>query len=96
MNRLMQGDVGSGKRIAISTAISVSNKFKLQLAPRRFLLISTIDLSKSTQIRLKYHALLVGGMPAKEEIRLSGLKNHKIDIVIGTHALIQKDIEFNS
>ena len=101
MNRLMQGDVGSGKTIIaiLASAISVSNKVQVAImAPTEILANQHYrSFKKYTDSAQISCALLVGGMPAKERNKiLSGLKNHKIDIVIGTHALIQKDIEFNS
>ena len=42
-------------------------------------------------------AQLIGGMPNKDRKKIiSGLESGKIDIIVGTHALIQKDVIFNS
>ena len=101
MNRLLQGDVGSGKTIIaiLAAAISVSNKFQVAImAPTEILANQHYKSFKkyadSAQISC---ALLVGGMPVgKRKKILTALKNHKIDMIVGTHALIQKDIEFSS
>ena len=104
MNRLLQGDVGSGKTVVAALAAAMVNQSGAQaaiLAPtsilteqhyRNFLNILTGEngLLEPGQIRL-----LVGDTSAndKEEIRL-GLAGGDIKIVIGTHALLEEPVAF--
>jgi ATP-dependent DNA helicase RecG len=104
MNRLLQGDVGSGKTVVAALAAAMINQSGAQaaiMAPtsilaeqhyRNFLdiLAGENGLLKPGQIRL-----LVGDTPAgeKEEIR-AGLASGEIKIVIGTHALLEEPVAF--
>lgn len=101
MNRLLQGDVGSGKT-AVGAALiynCAKNGFQSALmAPTEVLAMQHYkNLSKmfeNTDIRC---ALLTGSTSAYEKRKIkSELKNGKIDLIIGTHALIQKDVEFKN
>tara|TARA_B000000475_G_scaffold183326_1_gene147742 strand:+ start:20926 stop:23016 length:2091 start_codon:yes stop_codon:yes gene_type:complete len=101
MNRLLQGDVGSGKTIiaVLASAITVSNNMQVAImAPTEILAKQHFKSFKSLADHAKMTcALLTGGMPARGRKKiLIGLENSKIDIIIGTHALIQKDINFKS
>lgn len=101
MNRLIQGDVGSGKTvIAILTmliAIERGGQAAL-MAPTEILseqhYLKTLPLL--TELGLKV-ALLTGSQKTKvrREV-LQGLANGQIHLVIGTHALIQDSVEFNN
>ncbi len=99
MNRLVQGDVGSGKTVIAETAIYTSFKSGYQSA----MMAPTEILSKQHFFSLKRDfdkfgvnvKLLVGSMKASEKRDiLSGLRSGEIDVIVGTHALIQKDVEF--
>jgi len=99
MNRLLQGDVGSGKTIVaiIASAIAVGNSVQVAImAPTEILAYQHYAVFKKFTDAAKIPtALLVGNMKTKERKSiLSGLQNGKISIIVGTHALIQKDIEF--
>jgi len=101
MNRLLQGDVGSGKTIiaVLASAISVSNNMQVAvMAPTEILAKQHFKSFRSLADHAKMTcALLTGGMAARERSKiLNGLENGKIDIIIGTHALFQKDINFKS
>jgi len=101
MNRLLQGDVGSGKTViaVLASAISVSNNMQVAImAPTEILAKQHFKSFKSIADHSKMTcALLTGGIPAVERNKMrTGLENSKIDIIIGTHALIQKDINFKS
>ncbi len=101
MNRLVQGDVGSGKTAVAAAVMYTATKNGYQsamMAPTEILATQHYEsLSKllaGTDIRL---ALLTGSTKAKEKREIkSDLMDGKIDIIIGTHALIQNDVEFNN
>lgn len=101
MNRLLQGDVGSGKTIvALITMFNViKNGYQCaMLAPTEILAnqhyAEAVKLFKAFNINI---ALLTGSLTnkKKEEIK-SALKLGTIDIVIGTHALLEDNVEFNN
>ena len=99
MNRLIQGDVGSGKTIIAILALLFNAKNGHQgaiMVPTEVLakqhLESFQEMLSPFGIRI---ALLVGSMTAKEKREVyKALKEHEIDIVIGTHALIQEKVEY--
>jgi len=100
MQRLLQGDVGSGKTIVALYAMlaAVGNKTQVALmAPTEILAqqhYQTISrLLKDSRVRI---ALLTSGIASQERRTLhEQIKQGEIDIVIGTHALIQKNVTFN-
>jgi len=99
MNRLLQGDVGCGKTIVaiLASAIAVGNKVQVAImAPTEILAHQHYEVFRRfADIAKISTALLVGNIKVKERNPiLDGLKNGKISIVVGTHALIQKDVEF--
>ena len=99
MNRLLQGDVGCGKTIVaiLSSAIVVGNNVQVAImAPTEILAHQHYEVFKKfADNAMITTALLVGNTKVKERKPiLNGLKNGKISIVVGTHALIQKDVEF--
>jgi len=99
MNRLLQGDVGCGKTIVaiLASAIAVGNKAQVAImAPTEILAHQHYEVfRKFADIAKIPTALLVGNIKSKERKSiLDGLKSGKISIVVGTHALIQKDVEF--
>jgi len=99
MNRLLQGDVGSGKTIValMCMLIAIDNNMQASLmAPTEILAtqhyFTIINLLKSTSIKV---ALLTGSTKVKERrIILSGIETGEINILIGTHALMADDIKF--
>lgn len=98
MYRLLQGDVGSGK-----TAVSMVGCYGNYLAGYQSALLapteilarqhykSFIEAFKNTNCRIE---VLYSNCPNMEEIK-QRLKDGDIDIIIGTHALIQEDVTFN-
>ena len=99
MNRLLQGDVGSGKTIVstLVAAIAVANSVQVAvMAPTEILAQQHYDSFKIyAEMARMTCAILVGGTPAKERKSiLDGLASGQIDIIIGTHALIQEDVAF--
>jgi len=99
MNRLLQGDVGSGKTIVSIWAqvICVQNGYQAALmAPTEILAEQHYHtISKFLKPLGVKVAGLAGGIKkaAKAKI-ISRIKDHKVDIVIGTHALIQQEVVF--
>ncbi|MBP8016542.1 ATP-dependent DNA helicase RecG [Candidatus Gracilibacteria bacterium] len=101
-NRLLQGDVGTGKTIiALITAIHSIIEGKIQVAfmvPTEIL--ASQHFASTKELLQKYNLtsdLLIGSLTnkQKEEVK-NRLKIGQTDIIIGTHALIQKGIEFKN
>ena len=99
MNRLLQGDVGCGKTLvaAMAAAIITANRFQTAImAPTEILANQHYEHFKNEFDRLGVRCcLLTGKTPKKrrEEI-LKSIKEGSAPIIIGTHALIQKDVSF--
>ncbi len=101
MNRLVQGDVGSGKTVVsfFSIFLAYRNGFQSALmAPTEVLARQHYEgfceLFSSRGIRTR---LLLGSQKKKEKEEIKRkLKNHEIDLIIGTHSLIQDDVEFEN
>ncbi len=101
MNRLVQGDVGSGKTVVALLALAncVLNGYQGALmAPTEILAgqhyISLIESLKDFGINV---GLLIGSLTKKQkDTVLEQIKNNEIDILIGTHALIEDKVEFNN
>lgn len=99
MNRLVQGDVGSGKTVVaqLSLANCVLNGYQgAYMAPTEILakqhFESFNEFFKNTSIKVE---LLTGSTSKKESVRiLEELKDGQINIIIGTHALLEDKIEF--
>ena len=99
MNRLLQGEVGSGKTIVAVMAILavVSGGFQAALmCPTEILSRQHFETLKTILEPYNLNiALLTGSTTSKikKEI-VNDLKNGKIQVIIGTHALFQKDVEY--
>ncbi len=104
MNRLLQGDVGSGKTVVAALAAAMVNNAGAQaaimaptsiLAEQHYRNISGILAGENGLLQPAQVRLLVGDTPAaeKDEIRL-GLASGDIKIVIGTHALLEEPVGF--
>lgn len=99
MNRLVQGDVGSGKTILAALALFMTalNGYQASLMVPTEVLASQhyesiCGLFHSYDIKV---ILLVGSMTAAEKRKAyEKIKNHEVDIIIGTHALIQEKVEY--
>lgn len=100
MNRLVQGDVGSGKTAVAAAAIYMAVKNGVQaamMAPTEILAQQHMDslsfMFESFGINV---ILLTGSMKAKEKRdALAKIADGAANVVIGTHAIIQENVEFN-
>lgn len=100
MNRLLQGDVGSGKTaVAMCAAFKAvrSNYQAAVMVPTAILATQHYQNFKKTMDKFDIRCeLLISGMVKKQKEKiLEELKQGKIDIIIGTHALLQENVEFN-
>ena len=99
MNRLLQGDVGSGKTIVSFISLYMNYLAGYQgslMAPTEILSIQHYNNIKKILPNLKIE-LLTGKTKQKEKKQiLEDLKNNKIDILIGTHSLISEDVIYNN
>jgi len=99
MNRLLQGDVGSGKTIVAAEAavIAIENGYQVAvLAPTEILATQHSFTFKQILGKLGYvTALLTGSFTGREKVQLKKLlAEGLVHVAIGTHALIEKDVEF--
>ena len=101
MNRLLQGDVGSGKTLVavLLALIAVDNGYQACImAPTEVLaqqhLASISKFLKATPVTI---ALLTGSTKAKERKKILGdLENGSLNIIVGTHALIEDRVKFHA
>lgn len=100
MNRLLQGDVGSGKTIValLAMMIAVENDFQAAfMAPTEILAEQHYFVLQEYLWGLNINVALVKGGQKKSEREkiLSDILNHQVDIVVGTHAIFQEHVEFS-
>ncbi|MBN9294962.1 MAG: ATP-dependent DNA helicase RecG [Flavobacteriia bacterium] len=101
MNRLVQGDVGSGKTLValLSMLLAVDSGFQTALmAPTEILaqqhFLAFRELLKELPVRVE---LLIGSLKNKEKLELiESVNSGVVDIVIGTHALIEERVKFDN
>ena len=99
MNRLLQGDVGSGKTVVAAYALlaAVGNRAQAALlAPTEVLAeqhLRTLErLLERSRVRL---AFLAGGLPPRRRAELLGrIAAGEADLVVGTHALLEENVRF--
>ena len=99
MNRLLQGDVGSGKTIVAILAMYYNSLCGYQsalMAPTEILATQHYnniqELLKDAGVKVE---LLTGSVNKKDKkLIYDDLKNGNVDIIIGTHALIQEEVEY--
>ena len=100
-NRLIIGDVGSGKTIVAALAIyatALDNYEVCFMAPTEILAYqhyhNLLELFKDTPIRIE---ILTSSIKGKNRLDiLDKIRNHEVDVIIGTHALFTDDIIYNN
>ncbi|MFA5021876.1 MAG: ATP-dependent DNA helicase RecG [Patescibacteria group bacterium] len=106
MNRLLQGDVGSGKTVVAAIAmfnVALNKKQAVLMAPTEILASqhyqNLLNLFKDSNLNIalftRSQRQVNGRVETKKKI-LSDLSSGDIQLVIGTHALIQQDVEFSN
>ncbi len=101
MNRLLQGDVGSGKTLValLTMLMGIGNGFQGALmAPTEILatqhFVTLSDMLKNMDIKLE---LLTGSVGKKDRRRIhEGLESGEIHILVGTHALLEDVVQFKN
>ena len=101
MNRMLQGDVGSGKTIVSILAMYYNHLSGYQsalMAPTEILAVQHFnnvkELFKNVDINIE---LLTGSVNKKDKTNIyKDLKEGNINIIIGTHALIQEEVEYSN
>lgn len=101
MNRLLQGEVGSGKTVVAAICLYAAYTAGFQgaiMVPTEVLAVQHYktfkDLFKNEPLNI---VMLSSSVNPKERSQiLSDLEEKKIDIIIGTHSLFQKDVVFNN
>ena len=101
MNRMLEGDVGSGKTIVSVIAAYINHLSGYQtalMAPTEILAIQHFnnikELLKETDMKV---GLLLGGFTKKEKEEVQeAIKNNEYNLIIGTHALISENVEFKN
>ena len=106
MNRLLQGDVGSGKTVIAALAALIVIRGGAQaaflaptsiLAEQHFQSMKTLLASGSEDLVENQIALLIGSTPDNEKEALrKQLANGEIKLIIGTHALLQDPVKFQN
>lgn len=98
MNRLVQGDVGSGKTVVAAAAIFAAVRSGFQaamMAPTEIL--AKQHFSTFSKIFSKFGvrlALLTGGKSRAKDETLRKIASGEVDVVIGTHAILTENVEF--
>ena len=101
MNRLLQGDVGSGKTVIAMCIAYKAVKSGYQaaiMAPTAILASQHLENFKNIleKFDINVELLISGITKKKKEDILQRLENGEIDIIIGTHALIEEDVKFKN
>ena len=101
MNRLLQGDVGSGKTVVAMCAAYKAVKSGYQaaiMAPTAILATQHLENFKNIleKLGIRCELLISGITKKKKEDILKRLKDGEIDILIGTHAIIEENVVFKN
>ncbi|HFI0041259.1 TPA: ATP-dependent DNA helicase RecG [Streptococcus suis] len=98
MNRLLQGDVGSGKTVVAGLAMFAAVSAGMQAA----IMVPTEILAEQHYQSFRQFfpylsiALLTGGMKvAERRTALEAISNGQVDMIVGTHALIQESVSYH-
>lgn len=101
MNRLVQGDVGSGK-----TIVAVISLYANYLAGFQGVMMAPTEIlakqhAKSLQTYFKNEkiriGLLIGSLTPKKKLEMQqAIRQGEIDLIVGTHALIQESVDYNN
>jgi len=99
MNRLLQGDVGSGKTVVALYAalVAVANKTQVAIMAPTEILANQHMLSIERYLKDSHvmRVLLVGGLAGRKRQQvLAQIRDGRMDIVVGTVALLQEDVDF--
>ena len=101
MNRLLQGDVGSGKTVVAMCSAYKAVKSGYQaaiMAPTAILATQHMENFKSMleKLNVRCELLISGITKKKKEDILERLRNGEIDILIGTHAILEDNVQFKN
>ncbi len=101
MNRLVQGDVGSGKTMvaAIAMYLAVKNGYQAALMAPTTILANQhyIELTEYfKKLNITVEIITSSTTKRQKEKIVERLKNNEIDILIGTHSIIEDNVEFNN
>ncbi len=101
MNRLLQGDVGSGKTVVAMCAAYKAVKCGYQatiMAPTAILATQHLENFQRMlkNLNINCELLISGFSKKKKEALLERLANGEIDILIGTHAIIEENVQFKN
>jgi len=103
MSRLIQGDVGSGKTVlaVLALLLCVSNGYQgAMMAPTEVLAAQHFEtiIKMTEQYKLPFNpVLLTGSTKAKEKKEIyEAIKDGRVNLIIGTHALIQDKVEYKN
>ncbi len=101
MNRLLQGDVGSGKTLVAESLMFLAYKSGYQsvmMAPTEILAMQHYESVKRDFKNIDAKIAFLSSSTKKTEKNkiLNDIANGKTDIVVGTHSLIQEDVKFNN
>jgi ATP-dependent DNA helicase RecG len=99
MNRLLQGDVGSGKTLVAEFAMTLAADNGLQaafMAPTEILAFQHFVCMKQALEPLGLKVALLTGKKAKKERQalLESIGSGEVDVVVGTHAIIEEEVRF--
>ena len=98
MNRLLQGDVGSGKTVValVTMLMAISSGYQSALmAPTEILAQQHyFNVANLVKVPVKMEFLIGSLSPSEKEKIHRKIANGEIDLVIGTHALIQESVQF--
>ena len=99
MNRLIQGDVGSGKTIVAFIALYINYLSGYQgalMAPTEVLAFQHFENIKKYMQDINIEIITGSTKKQEKEKIIERLKNKEIDIIIGTHALFSDDMKYNN